>query len=361
MPMPSEPASQPAADLQPHAERLRRLWRLPGIGLGRIGADGGARIAVAGLRARGAPDAVGLDDRWHIGSITKSMTALLLARLAARDGIDLDTPLGDLAALPMHPDLARQSLRALLAHRAGLAANPPRAAWSVTGAPDAEAPEGPLRDRVLAPHLLVPPRPGKFRYSNLGYMLAGHIAEQIGGDPWKVLLRREIAAPLGLGSLGFGPPPAPNPQGHGSLLSRLLTLRGYGPAPGRPVAHDSALADLSPAFGPAGQVHLSLADLLRYGAAVAALARGQDGIVPARTFGDLTSGRDYAGGWVLGPGALRHNGSNGLWMADLRIDTAAPRVTALVTNTGSLGAIIAAGTSGWRRQVGRAAPVRTGS
>ena len=32
---------------------------------------------------------------------------------------------------------------------------------------------------------------------------------------------------------------------------------------------------------------------------------------------DLISGRDYAGGWVLGPGVLRHNGSNGLWMAEL--------------------------------------------
>ncbi|MCC5983547.1 MAG: serine hydrolase [Rhodobacteraceae bacterium] len=121
-------------------------------------------------------------------------TALLLARLAARGGGGPDTPLGDLAALPLHADLARQSLRALLAHRTGLAANPPRAAWSVTGAPKAEAPVGPLRDRVLAPHLLDPRRPGKFRYSNLGYMLAGHIAGQIGGDPWKVLLRRGIGA-----------------------------------------------------------------------------------------------------------------------------------------------------------------------
>ncbi|MCC5974570.1 MAG: beta-lactamase family protein [Rubellimicrobium sp.] len=356
-----EPASEPSADLLRHAERLRRLWRLPGVGLGRIGADGMARIAVAGLRARGAPDAVEPGDRWHIGSITKSMTALLLARLTARDGIGLDTPLGDLAALPLHPDLARQSLRALLAHRAGLAANPPRAGWSVAGVPDAQAPEGPLRDRVLAPHLLDKPRPGKFRYSNLGYMLAGHVVEQIGDAPWKVLLRREIAAPLGLGSLGFGPPPAPNPQGHGSLLSRLLTLRGYGPAPGRPAAHDPALADLSPAFGSAGLVHLSLPDLLSYGGAVATLAGGQDGIVPARTFDDLISGRDYAGGWVLGPGVLRHDGSNGLWMADLRIERAAPRVTALVTNTGSLGAVIAAGTSGWRRQDGRTARVQSGS
>jgi CubicO group peptidase (beta-lactamase class C family) len=361
MPMLPEPSTQPAADLQFHAERLRRLWRLPGVGLGRIGVDGASHIAVTGLRARGAPDAVGPDDRWHIGSITKSMTALLLARLTAREGMSLDAPLGDLATLPLHPDLARQSLRALLAHRTGLAANPPRAAWSVTDTPDAEAPEGPLRDRVLAPHLLDPPRPGKFRYSNLGYMLAGHIAEQIGGDHWKVLLRREIAAPLGLGSLGFGPPPAPNPQGHGSLLSWLLTLRGYGPAPGRPAAHDSALADLSPAFGPAGLVHLSLPDLSRYGAAVASLARGEDGIVPARIFRDLTSGRDYAGGWGLGTGVLRHNGSNGLWMADLRIEIAAPRVTALVTNTGSLGAFIAAGTSGWRRQEARAAQFIAGS
>lgn len=354
MPMIPSHVIQPGTDLSRHAERLRRFWRLPGIGLGRIGADGIAQIAVAGLRARGQPDVIGPDDKWHIGSITKSMTALLLARLAARERISLDAPLGDLAALPLHPDLARQSLRVLLAHRAGLAANPPRAVWTVTDRRDPDAPEGPLRDLLLAPQMLAPPRRDKFCYSNLGYMLAGHITEQIGGAPWKALLRSEIAAPLGLGSLGFGPPSAHNPQGHGSLLSWLLTLRGFGPAPGRPAAHDSALADLSPAFGPAGLVHLSLSDLLRYGAAVAALARGDDGIVAARVFGDLITGRDYAGGWVLGEGTLRHNGSNGLWMADLRIMTSASQVTAFVTNTGSLGAFIAAGTSHWRRHERRA-------
>ncbi|MCC5955169.1 MAG: serine hydrolase [Natronohydrobacter sp.] len=340
-------------ELRAHADRVLRRYRLPGLGLGKVGMDGGMQIAVAGLRARGNPEPISLTDRWHIGSITKSMTALVLARLVARGLTRFDAPLGDLAALRLHPDLARQSLRALLAHRAGLAANPARAACFGPDPCDSDQPEGPLRDRVLAPWLLKPLRPGRFRYSNLGYMLAGHIAEQLGGAPWKQLMRNELAGPLGLDSLGFGPPPAPNPMGHGSILSCLLTRRGYGPRWGAPIEPDAAFADLSPAFGPAGLVHLSLADLLRYGAAIAVLAKSEDGIVPAEIFRDLISSRDYAGGWVIEAKGLRHNGSNGLWVADLRIDRARNEATAMVTNSGSLGAFLAAGAANLRRTPAR--------
>jgi D-alanyl-D-alanine carboxypeptidase len=342
-------------DLLRHAERLRRKWMLPAIGLGRIGEDGLPEIAVAGLRARGRPEAVGLDDSWHIGSITKSMTALLLARFVARGETHFDAPLSDLAALPLHPELGRQSLRALLAHRAGLAANPARDQFFVVDLRAAASQESVLRDAMLAPFVLTPPRPGKFCYSNLGYMLAGHIAEQLGGAPWRVLLQREVGAPLGLTSLGFGPPAWPNPLGHGSFFSALVTLRGQGTAPCRPAAHSSPNADLSPAFGPSGLVNLSLTDLLRYGAAIAGLARGEDGLIPSAIFCDLISGRDYAGGWVTSAGGLSHEGSNGLWVADLRIDSSRPHVTAMVTNTGSLGALLAARTSDWRRPASRGA------
>jgi D-alanyl-D-alanine carboxypeptidase len=344
-----------STDLLGHAERLRRRWMLPAIGLGRIGEDCLPEMAVAGFRARRRPEAVEPGDCWHIGSITKSMTALLLARFVARGVTHFDAPLSDLAALPLHPELGRQSLRALLAHRAGLAANPARDQFFVADLGAAEPQESVLRDGMLAPFVLTPPRPGKFCYSNLGYMLAGHIAEQLGGAPWRVLMQREIGAPLGLKSLGFGPPVWPNPLGHGSFLSTLVTLRGRGPAPFRPAAHSSPNADLSPAFGPSGLVNLSLRDLLRYGAAIAGLARGKDGLIPGAIFCDLISGQDYAGGWVTSAGGLSHEGSNGLWVADLRIDSSRHLVTAMVTNTGSLGALLAVRTSGWRRTASRGA------
>ncbi len=329
-------------DLCKRTDRLCRFCRLPGLGLGRITADGVAQLAVSGVRARGQDAPVSPDDSWHIGSITKSMTALLLARFVKRGLIRLDAPLGDLAALPLHPELARQSLRALLAHRAGLAANPPRAGFFVADLKAAAANERALRNEMLAPALLEPPRPGRFRYSNIGYMMAGHIAEQIGDAAWPVLLQQEIGTPLGLSSMGFGAPPSPGPMGHGSVLSMLVTLRGQGPTPGQPAEPTSPLADLSPAFGPAGLVRLTLADLLRYGAAVEALARGEDGIVPGSVFRDLITGQGYAGGWVITADGLRHDGSNGLWLADLRIRTRKRQVAAFVTNSGGLGALLAA-------------------
>lgn len=329
-----------SAELGHTASRLRRSLRVPAVGIGVIEGEADAHIAVSGLRARGRPDPVQRDDRWHIGSITKSMTALLLAALVAEARCGFDTGLGALAALPMHPALARCSLRELLAHRSGLRGNPPRAQCFPPGVQDHDAPEGAARDAMLAPALLQVPEPRAFAYSNLGYMLAGHIAEQLGGAPWKVLMQRRIAEPLGLDSFGFGPPPDDGPQGHMAWLT-AIGRRSLQPRPGRAVARDAIGADLAVAMGPAGLVHLSLPDLLRYGVAVSRMTNGSDGIVPSALFRALIAGERYAGGWVLAPGALRHNGSNGLWFAELRIQPAQRRATAFVTNTGALPAMLA--------------------
>ncbi|MHC9086707.1 serine hydrolase domain-containing protein [Luteimonas sp. RIT-PG2_3] len=296
---------------------------------------------MSGLHARGHPDTVQPDDRWHIGSITKSMTALLLASYVADASCGFETELGALAALPMHPALARCRLRELLAHRSGLRGNPSRAQCFPPGVQDHDAPEGAARDAMLAPALLQAPGRRAFAYSNLGYMLAGHLAEQLGGAPWKTLLQRRIAAPLGLDSLGFGPPAGDAPQGHMAWLT-AIGRRSLQPRPGRAVARDAVGADLSVAMGPAGLVHMSLPDLLRYGIAIAGMARGDDGIVPAAVFRALITGERYAGGWVLAPDTLWHNGSNGLWFAELRIQPAQWRASAFVTNTGALPAMLAA-------------------
>jgi CubicO group peptidase (beta-lactamase class C family) len=44
-------------------------------------------------------------------------------------------------------------------------------------------------------------------YSDVGFMLLGHLLEQISGEPLHVFCAREIFAPLGMRSTGFCPPP----------------------------------------------------------------------------------------------------------------------------------------------------------
>ena len=91
--------------------------------------DGQVRAAAAdGLRIVGRDTPVTETDRWHLGSITKSMTATLVARLVEKGIVSWDDTvaavLGD--ALPeMRAAYRPATFRHLLSHRAGLQGNIP--------------------------------------------------------------------------------------------------------------------------------------------------------------------------------------------------------------------------------------------
>lgn len=49
-------------------------------------------------------------------------------------------------------------------------------------------------------------RVGNFVYSNLGYMVAGAMAEKKTGKSWEALMQEKLFKPLGMTSAGFGFP-----------------------------------------------------------------------------------------------------------------------------------------------------------
>ena len=78
---------------------------------------------VAGVRKRGTAERITFDDRFHLGSCTKAMTATLVAMLVEDGQLNWTTTLGELFAdtvKPMHPAWKKVTLRQVLAHRAGL-------------------------------------------------------------------------------------------------------------------------------------------------------------------------------------------------------------------------------------------------
>ncbi len=291
-------------------------------------------ITARGVREKGQDAPVTTADLWHIGSITKSLTAILLGTLVAEGRLDVDTPLPEL--LPdidgMDAGWANVTLRDVLEHRAGLPANFGLKTMMLDAGDEAERPA--LRRVSLAAVLEKPPKSREFRYSNVGYTLAGHIVENLTGQPWEQALRERVFVPLVLDSAGFGAPKGAErydqPSGHANFLGRWQ----------RPMNPFDSRADNTPVIGPAGTVHMSLPDLLAYGQALLRMANGEDDILPAAVFADLATPRDgaYAGGLISAddPAAdgafLWHNGSNTMWYALLVILPKKNRVVAVTIN-----------------------------
>src|SRR3954454_6580386 len=85
---------------------------------------------VAGVRKKGAVDRIALDDRFHLGSCAKAMTATLTAILVEEGRLSWTTTLGEIFAntvKDIHPVWLKVTLPQLLAHCAGLRFLPDRA------------------------------------------------------------------------------------------------------------------------------------------------------------------------------------------------------------------------------------------
>lgn len=301
--------------------------RAIGVGFQRLGEP--PQIVTAGPRYI-REGQVSVESRWHIGSLTKSMTSAMILRLHDEGVLDIDAPVGDL--LPafqaeMHTDWQSIRLSGLLSHTAGLPANARRDGL----------PEDPSKARLaLMRQLWSEPLKNadpSFEYSNTGYVLAGLVAEQVTGKSWEELIRAEIASPLGLATLGFGAPDGvEDAWGHRRLLGFSWPVNPAG------------TADNPAWMGPAGTVHLSLSDLMHWGAAHLNQCTGVNpSFLSKESCARLvTPVKDsYALGWVILPrddgDVLFHNGSNTMWSAMLFVSDARQSVLAMVMNDGRIG------------------------
>ena len=269
-------------------------------------------IGATGFRILGEPERVTVEDQWHLGSCTKSMTASAAAVLVERGDIRWDATVGDrLAKLAPEMNDAWKSvpLELLLGHRAGAPHEPPPRLWA-----EADRRKGTAEEQrgVFIRGLLgtaPDPKPGTgFIYSNQGYTIAAAMLSAATGKPWEEVIQQAVFGPLDLKSAGFGAAGTPGqkdqPWGHRRTDKGL---RKYAPGPD---------ADNPPAIWPGGGVHMSIGDFAKYAAWHAEEAR----LLKPETFQKLhtpLAGQDYALGWNVlrrdwGGKGLMHNGTNTL-------------------------------------------------
>ncbi|TDD53007.1 class A beta-lactamase-related serine hydrolase [Nonomuraea terrae] len=181
--------------------------------------------------------------QYRIGSITKSMVAVVVMRLRDEGVLDLTDPLE--RHLP-GTQLGHLTIAQLLSHTTGLTAEPPTAWWERTpGVPAAE-----LLDR-LGPRELKH-RPGRrFHYSNVGFALLGELVARLRGTTWLKALREEVLDPLGMRDTTARP--------------RAPHATGYAVHPWADVLLTEPEHDAD-AMGPAGQLWSTPHDLARWAA-----------------------------------------------------------------------------------------------
>lgn len=173
-----------------YAAEHMRVHRLPGMTMALVGPGLDAQISLGfSDLERQAP--VQPAQLFHIGSISKSFTAVMIHQLAAEGRLGIDDPLDrHLAGLPL-PAGATITLAQLLAHTSGL--------------PE----DAPFFPRTPDGRLWVGFQPGSaWSYSNTGFDLLGRVVEVKDGRPLAASMQARIFGPLGMKDARGGLDPA---------------------------------------------------------------------------------------------------------------------------------------------------------
>jgi CubicO group peptidase (beta-lactamase class C family) len=151
------------------------------------------------------------DTLFHVGSISKSFTALGVLKAVDKNLIALDAPLKKY--LPWFSvnsrfgasEVERITVRHLLAHHSGLGT------WSPLGNPSDTAYHTRTFEEVVRSTTgsWLKGRVGeRFEYSNQGIDLAGYALAVVSGEPFEAFMREEILVPLGMTTSTFNQPEA---------------------------------------------------------------------------------------------------------------------------------------------------------
>jgi len=244
-------------------------YKQPAMACALVNGKGIITKAAVGSSVYGEDMPVNIDSRFHIGSITKSMTALLIQMLVDEGKLSYDTTLEQaLPDIPMRADYRNVTISELLLSKAGIIAfqrtdledqNIVQKLWAEIPAEYPDPMEQRREVAKLALNLNPIAEPGsKAIYSNVGWSIAGLIAETAAGKPYEELIKERIFEPLGMKNARIGGWPASTiepeqPRGH-------YPVAGQSPRP-----QDLNDVYTFPAWmNPAGGVHCRITDFALY-------------------------------------------------------------------------------------------------
>ena len=291
-------------------------------------------IGATGVRKFGSTVPITVDDRWHLGSDTKAMTATLIGVLVERGKLRWDSTISE-----VFTDMARDfpkefggiTILQLLSHHAGLPAN---IDWHHLMIKGSLIEQRRIAVRLASMEKLVS-RPGsRFLYSNVGYVIAGAMAESVMGTNWETLMDELVFKPLGMQDIRFG----------GTGTPGQIDQPWPHTADGRPMRNNGVGVDNPPVMGPAGRVNCTIEEWAKFIADQLRGERGEPALLKQSTYHILHippfDGGDYALGWLVtrrswGGGLVyMHEGSNTMNYAVVWISPVKGFAVLVVSNQG---------------------------
>lgn len=224
---------------------------------------------------------------FQIGSVTKTMTGLLLAQLVVEGAVELSTTVE--AILGEEAGRARSvTLLELATQGSGLPRLPPNLDPADPNDPYADYAEGDLLKALAA---IEAPEPGAFGYSNFGFMLLGLLLGRAAGSTYPELVESRIFAPLGMEDSRCGVPDdgAVLPGYRGPSRVPWWSLQLPGP----------------------GGISSSICDLMTYASAFLDPPASLRDAVELATAEHAPGPRPVGLGWVLQDDIHWHNGGTG--------------------------------------------------
>lgn len=220
----------------------------------------GARGSVVRLDRSAA---AGQDTQYRIGSITKTMTALLVMQLRDAGALDLSDPLSVHLPGTAYGD---RTIRQLLAHSAGIPAEPPGSWWERSpGVSFAE-----LTGRLNSDEAALPVA-RQYHYSNLAFGLLGEVVARRRAMSWFDALDAHLLQPLGMSRTTYSASP-PSAEG--------FSVQAFADALTREPSQDTQ------SMAPAGQLWSTIEDLARY---AAFLVCPQEHVIGPATLDEMTT------------------------------------------------------------------------
>jgi D-alanyl-D-alanine-carboxypeptidase/D-alanyl-D-alanine-endopeptidase len=273
---------------------------------------------------------------FEIGSVTKTMTAALLAEFIARGEVSLGDPIAKLLppGTPVPSFNGREiTIADIVTHTSGLPAVPATYRPPDINNPYAGASERDLLDALAATRLTREPG-SKWEYSNFAVILLSYALAKRSGNDYETLLRERLLLPLGMNETYVARRP-----------SQVHLAQGHLPN-GTPAVP----WDFHPDMAGVGGVRATLPDMLRY--LEGQLGTRASAVTPAleQTQKQVASvdGHRMGMNWNLstrnGHTRISHEGGTGGYSSFAGFDRTAKRAVVLLSDTaltasGGLGSI----------------------